>query len=224
MASRCRAWSWRWRWSSLRCTANRSSEPCLAGGSTSRWRCWSPATPCSSCRRRSAPREPRCSRSAPRWRRRRADSGRRPWQVLGSITLPLASRGIAVGMALVFLTTMKELPATLILSPIGFEPLAAQVWSASSEAFFARAALPALLLVLLSAPAARRPHPLEARCLNARPPPRTERPSRPPCVRAASSAASTTCGRSTASISRSPRASSASCSVPAAPARRRRCA
>ena len=77
--------------------------------------------------------------------------GRRPWQVLGSITLPLASRGIAVGMALVFLTTMKELPATLILSPIGFEPLAAQVWSASSEAFFARAALPALLLVLLSA-------------------------------------------------------------------------
>ena len=77
--------------------------------------------------------------------------GRRPWQVLGTITLPLASRGIAVGMALVFLTTMKELPATLILSPIGFEPLAAQVWSASSEAFFARAALPALLLVLLSA-------------------------------------------------------------------------
>ena len=77
--------------------------------------------------------------------------GRRPWQVLGSITLPLASRGIAVGMALVFLTTMKELPATLILSPIGFQPLAAQVWGAASEAFFARAALPALLLVLLSA-------------------------------------------------------------------------
>ncbi len=77
--------------------------------------------------------------------------GRRPWQVLGSITLPLASRGIVFGMALVFLTTMKELPATLILSPIGFEPLAVQVWSASSEAFFARAALPALLLVLLSA-------------------------------------------------------------------------
>ena len=54
-------------------------------------------------------------------------------------------------MALVFLTTMKELPATLILSPIGFEPLAVRVWSAASEAFFARAALPALLLIALSA-------------------------------------------------------------------------
>ena len=77
--------------------------------------------------------------------------GRRPWQVLGSVTLPLASRGVAVGAALVFLTAMKELPATLILSPIGFEPLAVRVWSASSEAFFAQAALPALLLITLSA-------------------------------------------------------------------------
>ena len=77
--------------------------------------------------------------------------GRLPWQVLGSVTLPLASRGVAVGAALVFLTAMKELPATLILSPIGFEPLAVRVWSASSEAFFAQAALPALLLIALSA-------------------------------------------------------------------------
>ena len=45
---------------------------------------------------------------------------------------------------------MKELPATLLLSPIGFDTLAVQVWSASSEAFFARAALPALILVALS--------------------------------------------------------------------------
>ena len=77
--------------------------------------------------------------------------GRRPWQVLGTITLPLASRGVVAGAALVFLTTMKELPATLILSPIGFEPLAVRVWTASSEAFFAQAALPALILIALSA-------------------------------------------------------------------------
>ena len=77
--------------------------------------------------------------------------GRRPWRVLATVTLPLAGRGVAAGMALVFLTTMKELPATLILSPIGFEPLAVRVWSAASEAFFARAALPALLLIALSA-------------------------------------------------------------------------
>ena len=52
--------------------------------------------------------------------------------------------------ALVFLTTMKELPATLILAPIGFKTLATGVWGAVSEAFFAQAAAPALLIVLVS--------------------------------------------------------------------------
>jgi iron(III) transport system permease protein len=45
---------------------------------------------------------------------------------------------------------MKELPATLILSPIGFQTLATSIWSAASEAFFAQAAAPALLLILTS--------------------------------------------------------------------------
>lgn len=76
--------------------------------------------------------------------------GRSRWNVLQTVTAPLASRGILAGGALVFLTTIKELPATLILAPIGFDTLAVRVWSASSEAFFARAALPALVLILLS--------------------------------------------------------------------------
>jgi len=76
--------------------------------------------------------------------------GRRPWQAFSEVTLPLAGRGVAAGAALVFLTTVKELPATLLLAPTGFETLAVRVWSASSEAFFARAALPALLLIALS--------------------------------------------------------------------------
>jgi iron(III) transport system permease protein len=45
---------------------------------------------------------------------------------------------------------MKELPATLILSPLGFDTLAMQVRSNISEALFARAAAPTLLLILLS--------------------------------------------------------------------------
>jgi iron(III) transport system permease protein len=77
--------------------------------------------------------------------------GRRPWQVLASITLPLAGRGMLAGAALVFLTTMKELPATLILSPAGFQTLAVRTWSASSEARYGEAAGPALLLVAISA-------------------------------------------------------------------------
>ncbi len=77
--------------------------------------------------------------------------GRAPLGAFTSVTLPAARPGIAAGAALVFLLVMKELPATLILSPIGFTTLATSIWSAASEAFFARAAMPALLLVLFSA-------------------------------------------------------------------------
>jgi iron(III) transport system permease protein len=77
--------------------------------------------------------------------------GKSPLQVFRRITLPLISPGMAAGAALVFLTAVKELPTTLLLSPTGFPTLATGVWSAVSEAFFARAAAPALLLILLSA-------------------------------------------------------------------------
>jgi iron(III) transport system permease protein len=77
--------------------------------------------------------------------------GRRPWQVMTTVTLPLAARGVFAGAALVFLTTMKELPATLILAPTGFRTLATRVWTTTSDARFAEAALPALVLILISA-------------------------------------------------------------------------
>ena len=54
---------------------------------------------------------------------------------------------IFASAALVFLLTMKELPATLILGPTGFETLATSIWSASSEAFFTKTAASSLLLV-----------------------------------------------------------------------------
>ncbi len=76
--------------------------------------------------------------------------GRRPLRVFATITLPLAWPGVAAGAGLVFLTTMKELPATLILAPLGFKTLATDVWSAISEAFFAQAAAPALIIILVS--------------------------------------------------------------------------
>lgn len=76
--------------------------------------------------------------------------GRTPPQVFASITLPLVRPGLFSGAAIVFLLTMKELPATLILRPTGFPTLATSIWSAASEAFFAQAAAPALLLILAS--------------------------------------------------------------------------
>ena len=76
--------------------------------------------------------------------------GRPLFSVFTSVTLPLVRPGILAGAALVFLLTMKELPATLILRPIGFSTLATSIWGAASEAFFAQAAAPALLLILAS--------------------------------------------------------------------------
>jgi iron(III) transport system permease protein len=71
-------------------------------------------------------------------------------KVFLSITLPLLRPGIMSGLALVFLLTAKELPATLILAPIGFSTLATLIWSNASEAFFAQTAAYSLVLILLS--------------------------------------------------------------------------
>ena len=76
--------------------------------------------------------------------------GRNSLQVMQTITVPLIGPGVLMGAALVFLVTMKELPATLILGPLGFKTLSTAVWSAASEAFFAQAAAPALALILIS--------------------------------------------------------------------------
>ncbi len=71
--------------------------------------------------------------------------------VFARVTAPVLRGSILTGAALVYLTAMKELPVTLILSPIGFSTLATRIWSATEEAFFARAAAPALILLVLSA-------------------------------------------------------------------------
>ena len=74
--------------------------------------------------------------------------GQRPLTVFRRVTLPLLRPGLLASAALVFLTTMKELQATLLLGPLGFRTLATEIWSAVSEAFFAEAAGPALVLIL----------------------------------------------------------------------------
>ncbi|MGI8439327.1 MAG: ABC transporter permease, partial [Thermoleophilaceae bacterium] len=69
-----------------------------------------------------------------------------------SVTLPLVAPGLLAGATLVFLSTLKELPVTLLLRPIGFDTLATEVWSATSVSAFSRAAPPALALIVLAAP------------------------------------------------------------------------
>jgi iron(III) transport system permease protein len=67
------------------------------------------------------------------------------------VVIPLIGRGIAAGGLLVFLTTMKELPITLLLRPTGLDTLAVDVWSASGELLYSAAAIPALMLLAVSA-------------------------------------------------------------------------
>jgi iron(III) transport system permease protein len=78
--------------------------------------------------------------------------GRGPLNVLRTVTAPLMAGGVLAGAALVFLTAVKELPATLILAPIGFETLATEIWNATNAGFYERGAIPSLVLLTISAP------------------------------------------------------------------------
>ena len=64
--------------------------------------------------------------------------------------MPLILPGLAAGAGLVLMSVMKELPATLLLAPTGFDTLATKVWSASESGFLGQAGLASLMLVALS--------------------------------------------------------------------------
>jgi iron(III) transport system permease protein len=76
--------------------------------------------------------------------------GRGPFATLMAVTVPLMKRGLLAGAALVFVTTLKELPATLLLSPPGFSTLAVRIWSSADELLYARAATSSLILIAVS--------------------------------------------------------------------------
>jgi iron(III) transport system permease protein len=67
-----------------------------------------------------------------------------------TIDLPLMVPGLAAGGGLVLLSTMKELPITLLSAPIGFETLTTRIWADAEAAFLAEAALASIVLVALS--------------------------------------------------------------------------
>ena len=76
--------------------------------------------------------------------------GRGPLQTLARVTVPLTSPGIVAGATLVFISVIKELPATLLLRPTGFETLAIRIWSSTGEGFYTRASAASLALLAVS--------------------------------------------------------------------------
>ena len=68
-----------------------------------------------------------------------------------TVDLPLMRPGLVAGAGLVLLSTVKELPATLLLSPPDFSTLSTEIWSAYEEGFYAAAGLASLVLIAVSA-------------------------------------------------------------------------
>jgi iron(III) transport system permease protein len=68
-------------------------------------------------------------------------------RTLARIHLPLMRSGVLTALVLVFVETVKEMPATLLLRPFGFDTLAVAVWERTAESQWPEASLPALAIV-----------------------------------------------------------------------------
>lgn len=77
--------------------------------------------------------------------------GRSVGSAFASVTGRIAAPGIAAGGLLVMVTAMKELPATLMLRPTGFDTLATELWTRTDVGAYGAAAPYALALVLVAA-------------------------------------------------------------------------
>jgi iron(III) transport system permease protein len=77
--------------------------------------------------------------------------GSRPLVAMARVTLPRILPGLGAAAALVFLATVTELTATLLLAPIGTQTLATQFWAKASTLSYGAAAPYAALMVAISA-------------------------------------------------------------------------
>jgi len=78
--------------------------------------------------------------------------GSRSLRTFRTVTFPLVRGGFLSAWILVFVQCMKELPATLLLRPVGFDTLAIRIWLEASEELYQLAAPPALLIVAITIP------------------------------------------------------------------------
>ncbi|HTZ87375.1 MAG TPA: ABC transporter permease subunit, partial [Solirubrobacteraceae bacterium] len=77
--------------------------------------------------------------------------GARPLVAMARVTLPRILPGLGAAASLVFLATVTELTATLLLAPIGTQTLATQFWAKASTLSYGAAAPYAGLMVAISA-------------------------------------------------------------------------
>ena len=75
--------------------------------------------------------------------------GRGPVAVLGAIHLPIVKGSILSALLIVFVDTLKELPATLIMRPFDFDTLAVQAHRLASDERLNAAAVPSLVIAAI---------------------------------------------------------------------------
>ncbi|MCP4867302.1 MAG: iron ABC transporter permease [Proteobacteria bacterium] len=69
------------------------------------------------------------------------------------VTLPIVVGSLATAWVFVFSASLRELPAALLLKPLGARTLSSEIWSFAKDSFYADMAPSALLLILFGIPA-----------------------------------------------------------------------
>lgn len=72
------------------------------------------------------------------------------WRILRQVYLPMLRPGLFTAVLLVLVDTLKEMPATLLLRPFGWDTLAVRIFEMTAEGQWEQAALPAVTLVAVS--------------------------------------------------------------------------
>ncbi|MGE4503652.1 MAG: ABC transporter permease [Thiomicrospira sp.] len=70
-------------------------------------------------------------------------------RLVSHVYFPLLKPGLVIAGFMVAVDVMKELPATYLLRPYGWDTLAIRVYELSAEGLYERAAIPSLILLLL---------------------------------------------------------------------------
>jgi iron(III) transport system permease protein len=68
-------------------------------------------------------------------------------RMFASVVMPLLRPSVLAALLLVAIEVMKEMPATLMLRPFGWDTLAVRIYALTAEGMWHEAALPALALV-----------------------------------------------------------------------------
>ncbi|MGI9354909.1 MAG: ABC transporter permease [Rhizobiaceae bacterium] len=75
--------------------------------------------------------------------------GRSSWRMTIEVHAPVLKRALAAAFLLVFVDTMKELPATLLLRPFGFESLPTLIYTRASQSALEDGAIAALAIIAI---------------------------------------------------------------------------